>query len=110
MNTTERALDDRQAKGSTTEQGRDDVLAVIREQTRDILALMRQLIELLLPKGDPDGPKLEDLIAALVAQQARTLMVCQQISTDVQVLLERQASGTGDPPNDHPGMNGVLRS
>ena len=75
---------------SSAEQDRDDDLAVIREQTRDILALMRQLIELLLPKGDPDGPKLEDLIAALVAQQARTLMVCQQISTDVQVLLERQ--------------------
>ena len=110
MNTTERALDDRQAKGSTAEQDRDDDLAVIREQTRDILALMRQLIELLLPKGDPDGPKLEDLIAALVAQQARTLMVCQQISTDVQVLLERQGLGPDGQADDHLGVNGAFRS
>ena len=87
----------------SAEQNRDDDLAVIREQTRDILALMRQLIELLLPKGDPDGPKLEDLIAALVAQQARTLMVCQQISTDVQVLLERQGLGPDGQADDHLG-------
>ena len=92
------------------EQDRDDDLAIIREQTRDILALMRQLIELLLPKGDPDGPKLEDLIAAMVAQQARTLVVCQQISTDVQVLLERQGSGSNGQAHDHLRVNGALRS
>ena len=105
MDQTEKAVGGSPASGSA-EQSRDDDLAVIREQTRDILALMRQLIELLLPKGDPDGPKLEDLIAALVAQQARTLMVCQQISTDVQVLLERQGSG----PDGHLGVNGAFRS
>ena len=100
----------RKTTKSTVEHAGDDDLAVIREQTRDILALMRQLIELLLPKGDPDGPKLEDLIAALVAQQARTLMVCQQISTDVQVLLERQGSDSGGQADDHLETNGAFRS
>jgi hypothetical protein len=71
---------------------------------------MRQLIELLLPRGDPDKPKLEDLIAALVAQQARTLMVCQQISTDIQVLIERLAPESDGQLNGHKGANGALRS
>ena len=110
MDQTDKTASGSPASGSTAEQSRDDDLAVIREQTRDILALMRQLIELLLPKGDPDGPKLEDLIAALVAQQARTLMVCQQISTDVQVLLERQGPGTDGQAGDSLGVNGALRS
>ena len=110
MDQTDKTASGSPASGSAAEQSRDDDLAVIREQTRDILALMRQLIELLLPKGDPDGPKLEDLIAALVAQQARTLMVCQQISTDVQVLLEQQRPGTDGHADDSLGMNGALRS
>ena len=110
MDQTEKALGGGPASGSAAEQNRYDDLTVIREQTRDILALMRQLIELLLPKGDPDGPKLEDLIAALVAQQARTLMVCQQISTDVQVLLERQGLGPDGQADDHLGVNGAFRS
>ena len=110
MNHTKKTASGNLASGVAAEQGRDDDLTVIREQTRDILALMRRLIELLLPKGDSDGPKLEDLIAALVAQQARTLMVCQQISTDVQVLLERQGPGPDRQADDHLGVNGAFRS
>ncbi len=110
MDQADKSPSGRQAANLAPEQDRDDDLAVIREQTRDILALMRQLIELLLPKKDPDGPKLEDLIAALVAQQARTLMVCQQISTDVQVLLERQRSDSGGQAHNQLGANGAFRS
>ena len=110
MDQTENNTNGRSASGLAAEQSRDDDLGVIRQQTRDILALMRQLIELLLPKGDPDGPKLEDLIAALVVQQARTLMVCQQISTDVQVLLERQGLGPDGQADHHLGVNGAFRS
>ena len=109
MEQTEKTASGPPSAGSA-KQNLDDDLAVIREQTRDILALMRQLIELLLPKGDPDGPKLEDLIAALVAQQARTLMVCQQISTDVQVLLERQGLGPDGQADDQLGVNGAFRA
>jgi hypothetical protein len=42
----------------------------------ETLALLRQLVEMLLLKGDPDKPKLEDLLAALIAQQAR-ILACQ---------------------------------
>ena len=110
MDQTETAPAGRPTKNKTGEPDRDDDLAVIREQTRETLALMRQLIELLLPKGDPDKPKLEDLLAALIAQQARTLMVCQQISTDLQVLIERSAPEGGGQLDGHKGANGALRS
>lgn len=43
-----------------------DEISTIAEQQRETLALLRQLIEMLLPKVDPDKPKLEDLIAVLV--------------------------------------------
>ena len=110
MEQTETAPVGRQPRNKAGEPERDDDLLVIREQTRETLALMRQLIELLLPKGDPEKPKLEDLIAALIAQQARTLMVCQQISTDIQGLIERSAPESGGQLNGHKGANGALRS
>jgi hypothetical protein len=72
--------------GSTST--RDDDLAIIREQTRETLALLRQLIEMLLPKGDPDAPKLEDLIAALVAQQREMLLILKQLATDTSAVLD----------------------
>jgi hypothetical protein len=77
----------------------DDDLAVIREQTREILMLLRQLIDMLLPRGDPDGPKLEDLIAALIGLQRETLAAVRQTSADVTVLLDRGVE------NDHDGGN-----
>ena len=61
---------------------------VIKEQTRDTLALLRQLVEMLLPKGDPDKPKLDDLIAALVAQQARILAIVGQLRLDMASVLD----------------------
>lgn len=70
---------------------RDDDLAVIREQTRETLALLRQLVEMLLPRGDPDAPKLEDLIAALVAQQREILLILKHLAGDMSTLLDRAA-------------------
>ncbi len=66
-----------------------DEIALIGEQQRETLALLRQLIEMLLPRGDPDKPKLEDLIAALVGQQTRMLILLRQIGSDVAGLLDR---------------------
>jgi hypothetical protein len=68
--------------------GEEDDLTVIREQGRETIALLRALIDMLLPKGDHDGPKLEELIAALVAQQARTLVLVKQLGTDMSSLLD----------------------
>jgi hypothetical protein len=60
---------------------------IIKEQTRETLALLRQLLEMLLPKSDPDKPRLEDLIAALVAQPARILAIVGQLRVDMAAVL-----------------------
>ena len=84
-----------------------DEIAVIAEQQRETLALLRQLIEMLLPKSVPDKPKLEDLIAALVGQQTRILILLTQIGSDLSELLDRSAS-EGRPNGPHAG-NGHAR-
>ena len=74
-------------------------LVAIREQTREILELVRSLVSLLLPKDAGDGPKLEDLIAALVAQQRDMLVAIRQIQADLLVLLERSGGSAQKPSN-----------
>ena len=64
-------------------------IAVLREESREQLELLRTLVRLLLPKGDDDGPKLEDLIAALVAQQRDILLAIRQVQSDVEAVIER---------------------
>lgn len=83
-------------------------LTVIREQTREILELVRNLVGLLLPKDDGEGPKLEDLIAALIAQQRDILVATRQIQSDIQALLKRDGQRLGDSaePNE---INGGAR-
>ena len=86
-------------------------LAVIREQTRESLELLRSLVALMLPKqADGDGPKLEDLIAALTAQQRDILLGIRQVQADLAALFDRidgeptkRANGGGRP-------NGVGRA
>jgi hypothetical protein len=83
-------------------------LTVIREQTRETLELVRSLVALLLPKDNGDGPKLEDLMAALVAQQRDILVAIRQVQADILVLLDRSepgGSGTGAQGN----VNGHAR-
>ena len=82
---------------------------IIKEQTRETLALLRQLVEMLLPKGDPDKPKLEDLIAALVAQQARILAIVGQLRLDMAAVLQVLPPPTGGLPGKQP-PNGGLQS
>ena len=86
----------------------DDLLSLIAEQQRDTLNLLRQLIELLLPKADPDSPKLEDLIAALVAQQGQMLTILKQLAISMNSLLQTSGVGTGRDGN-HVARNGAAR-
>lgn len=86
---------------------RDDDLAVIREQTRETLALLRQLIEMLLPKGDPDAPKLEDLLAALVAQQREILLILKHLASDISTLLDHAAADGRPLTQGRPAGNGA---
>lgn len=85
-----------------------DAIAIIGAQQRETLALLRQLIEMLLPRGDPDKPRLEDLIASLVGQQTRMPILLRQIATDVARLLDRLApEGEGGPDRRRAGNGGA---
>ncbi|MCL2430827.1 MAG: hypothetical protein FWD12_16510 [Alphaproteobacteria bacterium] len=86
-----------------------DEIAVIGEQQRETLVLLRQLIEMLLPKGDPDKPKLEDLVAALVGQQARMLMLLNQIGANVSELLDQLVPNGADTANNQRAGSGAPR-
>lgn len=73
-------------------------LAVIKEQTFESLQILRNLLSLLMPKEDDDGPKLVDLIAALVAQQRDILIGIRRLQSDVNSLFDRMG---GNPLNDN---------
>lgn len=83
------------AERHPTEDGEASDLVVIRDQTREILDLLRSLVALMLPKEGGDGPKLEDLIAALVAQQREILVGIQRVHTDLATLFARIDGAAG---------------
>ncbi len=90
-----------------------DDLAVIREQTRETLELLRALVTALLNKPEKSGPTLEDLIAALVAQQRDALILLRQIALDQNAILDRLPPppdfGDRSATNGHAGGNGAGR-
>ena len=90
--------------------GRDEI-AVIVDQTRETLELVRSLVALLLQKQGDDGrPRLEELIAALVAQQ-RTILVCiRQIQADIDALHVGLKHPEGTAAHGHARANGGLPS
>lgn len=91
-----------------------DDLAVIREQTRECLELLRALVGLLVNKPEREGPTLEDLIAALIAQQRDALVLLRQITSDQGAILDRlpalPVDGADAGANGHPAHNGSHRS
>jgi hypothetical protein len=89
-------------------------LAVVREQTRECLELLRALVGLLVNKPEREGPTLEDLIAALIAQQRDALVLLRQIASDQGAILDRlpamPVDGIGAVANRHAARNGAPRS
>jgi hypothetical protein len=68
-------------------------LAVIRAQlgeNGDLLRLntelLKRLIEMMLPKADPDAQPLQELLSLLLAQQRQILVIVQQQSSDIGAL------------------------
>ena len=94
--------------------GGESDLTIIREQTRECLELLRALVSLLVNKPEREGPTLEDLIAALVAQQRDALILLRQIASDQGAILDRLPAlpvGGGEPAaNGHAVQNVALRS
>ncbi len=77
------------------EQGASKDLAVIREQTSETLQILRNLLSLMMPKEEDGGPKLVDLIAALVAQQRDILVGIRRLQSDVNALFNRKDGKVG---------------
>jgi hypothetical protein len=92
--------------GVTGAEGEASDLASIREQTRETLELVRALVALMLPKeGGREGPTLEELISAMVAQQRDTLVLLRMIQQGIHTLLDRSGAD-GGPPSGQGGLNG----
>ena len=82
--------DDNAASAVPAGDGADDRLAAIEHHTRESLELLRSLVALLLAKeAGHDGPRLEDLIAALVTQQRDMLATLRLLQTDVTAIAKR---------------------
>ncbi len=94
--------------------GRESDLATIREQTRECLELLRALVGLLVNKPEREGPSLEDLIAALIAQQRDALVLLRQIASDQGAILNRLPAlpkdGASTGANGDAAHNGAHRS
>nr|WP_294563092.1 hypothetical protein [uncultured Rhodopila sp.] len=99
---------------NATGDGVESDLTIIREQTRECLELLRALVSLLVNKPEREGPTLEDLIAALIAQQRDGLVLLRQIADGQEAILDRlpalPVDGAGAGVNGHPAHNGVHRS
>ena len=82
------------------EGGAPNDIPIIREQTFESLQILRNLLSLMLPKEDDGGPKLIDLIVALVAQQRDILTGIGRLQSDMNALFDRMDGKTGSD-NQH---------
>ena len=60
-----------------------DLLAAIHDQGRQTLELVKALIGLLTPKGDRQGPTLEELLAKIMAQQTQIITIGKMTQGDL---------------------------
>ena len=98
---------------NAADDGHESDLTIIREQTRECLELLRALVGLLVNKPEREGPTLEDLIAALIAQQRDGLVLLRQIAAGQEAILDRlpalPVDGAGAATNGHAAHNGAHR-
>jgi hypothetical protein len=88
-----------------------ETLAIIQDQSRQTLELLRTLIGLIVPiVGDREGPPLEDLIATLVAQNRDLLTIVRRIQADVRAIADRLPAGVGPEQHGHGESSGAARS
>jgi hypothetical protein len=88
-----------------------EILAIIQDQSRQTLELLRTLIGLIVPiVGDREGPPLEDLIATLVAQNRDLLTMVRRIQADVRTIADRLPAVATPDPNGQREERGPARS
>ena len=85
-------------------------LAIIQEQSRKTLELLRTLIGFIVPiVGDREGPPLEDLIATLVAQNRDLLTIARRIQADVRAIGDRLPAVVGTEQNGSEAAEALRR-
>jgi hypothetical protein len=60
-----------------------EILSAILDQGRQTLELVKALIGLLTPKGEREGPTLEELLAKIVAQQSQIITIGKMAQVDL---------------------------
>jgi hypothetical protein len=88
-----------------------EILAIIQDQSRQTLELLRTLIGLIVPiVGDREGPPLEDLIAILVAQNRDLLTIVRRIQADIRAIADSSPALVTPDSNDQADESGTARS
>jgi hypothetical protein len=88
-----------------------EILAIIQDQSRQTLELLRTLIGLIVPiVGDREGPPLEDLIAILVAQNRDLLTIVRRIQADIRAIADSSPALVNPDSNDQADESGTARS
>ena len=84
-----------------------EILAQLEEQGRQTQDLVRSLVTLLLPKqGNRDGPTLEEMLAAMLAQQQKLIGIAEATQSSVERLGETLPDAVAEAMTGHK----VLRS
>jgi hypothetical protein len=60
-----------------------EILAAILDQGRQTLELVKALVGLLAPKGEQEGPTLEELLAKIMAQQSQLITIGKMTQADL---------------------------
>lgn len=60
-----------------------EILSAILDQGRQTLELVKALVGLLTPKGEREGPTLEELLAKIMAQQTQIITIGRMTQSDL---------------------------
>ena len=60
-----------------------EILGAILEQGRQTFELVKALVSLLAPKGEQEGPTLEELLAKIMAQQSQLITIGKMTQADL---------------------------
>jgi hypothetical protein len=63
-----------------------EILTAILDQGRQTLDLVKALVGLLTPKGEGEGPTLDELLAKIMAQQSQLITIGKMTQADLQRL------------------------
>jgi hypothetical protein len=81
-----------------------DILVAIHEQGRQTLELVKALLGLLIPKAEPDGPSLEELLAKIMAQQTQIITIGKTTQAELDRLGKTLPDAVVDAMSERRGL------